>query len=232
MTSRAAPLSPFPLGALLGRSPTSGRLASGLRSPADAFFDASAAPDLSVEFLGRRAATPLGPAAGPHSQMAQNIVLAWLAGARIVELKTVQILDELRDPPAVHRHGDRGLQRGVEPGAAARSSRSRSTSRRSMLIGSPRVGSRCPAGPRLRRARIFDISRRLRPRRHPSRTDGRLHRRPRRRSRDGRPAPRRRSAEPLRACGPRFRAVSSGTVTLSHVPRLPARRDRGHRPRT
>jgi putative selenate reductase len=51
--------------------------------------------DLSFEFLGRRAATPIGPAAGPHSQMAQNIVLAWLGGSRLFELKTVQVLDEL-----------------------------------------------------------------------------------------------------------------------------------------
>jgi len=39
--------------------------------------------------------TPFGPAAGPHSQMAQNIVAAWLCGARYIELKTVQTLDEL-----------------------------------------------------------------------------------------------------------------------------------------
>ena len=38
-------------------------------------------------------ATPVGPAAGPHTQLAQNIVTAWLAGARVVELKTVQVLD-------------------------------------------------------------------------------------------------------------------------------------------
>jgi len=39
--------------------------------------------------------TPVGVAAGPHSQMAQNIVSAWLCGARYIELKTVQTLDEL-----------------------------------------------------------------------------------------------------------------------------------------
>lgn len=51
--------------------------------------------DLSIDFLGRRAASPVGPAAGPHSQMAQNIVLAWLGGARLFELKTVQVMDDL-----------------------------------------------------------------------------------------------------------------------------------------
>ena len=38
---------------------------------------------------------PLGVAAGPHSQMAQNIVGAWICGARYIELKTIQTLDEL-----------------------------------------------------------------------------------------------------------------------------------------
>jgi putative selenate reductase len=51
--------------------------------------------DLSVKFLGKNAANPAGPAAGPHTQLAQNIVLAWLAGSRILELKTVQINDRL-----------------------------------------------------------------------------------------------------------------------------------------
>jgi putative selenate reductase len=54
--------------------------------------------DLSVRFHSNTAASPLGPAAGPHSQMAQNIVLSWLVGCRIVELKTVQVLDELKIP--------------------------------------------------------------------------------------------------------------------------------------
>ncbi|RMD94881.1 MAG: glutamate synthase, partial [Calditrichaeota bacterium] len=51
--------------------------------------------DFSVRFHDRVAATPLGPAAGPHTQMAQNIVLSFLGGGRIMELKTVQILDRL-----------------------------------------------------------------------------------------------------------------------------------------
>lgn len=51
--------------------------------------------DLSVKFLGKNAANPVGPAAGPHTQLAQNIVLSWLAGSRILELKTVQINDHL-----------------------------------------------------------------------------------------------------------------------------------------
>lgn len=51
--------------------------------------------DLGFDFLGRRCATPIGPAAGPHSQLAENIVLAWLGGSRLFELKTVQVLDEL-----------------------------------------------------------------------------------------------------------------------------------------
>ena len=34
--------------------------------------------------------TPIGPAAGPNSQLAQNIVASYIAGARFFELKTVQ----------------------------------------------------------------------------------------------------------------------------------------------
>jgi putative selenate reductase len=36
---------------------------------------------------------PFGPAAGPHTQLAQNIVAAYIGGARFFELKTVQTLD-------------------------------------------------------------------------------------------------------------------------------------------
>lgn len=59
------------------------------------FFRSDAAIDLGCDIAGHRVGTPVGPAAGPHTQMAQNIALSWLAGARTFELKTVQILDEL-----------------------------------------------------------------------------------------------------------------------------------------
>ena len=37
--------------------------------------------------------TPVGPAAGPHTQLAQNIAAAYYTGSRFFELKTVQIMD-------------------------------------------------------------------------------------------------------------------------------------------
>ena len=37
--------------------------------------------------------SPFGPAAGPNSQLAQNIVAAYAAGSRFFELKTVQVMD-------------------------------------------------------------------------------------------------------------------------------------------
>src|SRR3990167_7525955 len=54
--------------------------------------------DLSRTLHGARASTVVGPAAGPHTQLAQNIALSFLAGARIMELKTVQAKDDLRIP--------------------------------------------------------------------------------------------------------------------------------------
>ncbi len=55
-------------------------------------------PDLSVRFHGHLAGNPVGPAAGPHTQMAQNILLSYVAGGRILELKTVQVDDSLTIP--------------------------------------------------------------------------------------------------------------------------------------
>jgi putative selenate reductase len=66
--------------------------------PKAKFFRGLPGLDTSVRFHGHAASTPLGPAAGPHDQLVQNIVLSWLGGSRIIELKTVQILDELKIP--------------------------------------------------------------------------------------------------------------------------------------
>ena len=52
----------------------------------------------STTLFGERLETPIGPAAGPHTQLAQNIISAWLTGGRFIELKTVQIMDALDIP--------------------------------------------------------------------------------------------------------------------------------------
>jgi putative selenate reductase len=49
-----------------------------------------------MQRYGQTLDTPVGVAAGPHTQLAQNIICAWLTGARYLELKTVQTLDELQ----------------------------------------------------------------------------------------------------------------------------------------
>ena len=66
--------------------------------PSSKFFHGDINLDTSVHFHGYRSATPVGPAAGPQDQLIQNIVLAWLGGSRIVELKTIQINDQLKIP--------------------------------------------------------------------------------------------------------------------------------------
>lgn len=47
----------------------------------------------SMEIFGKKISSPVGPAAGPNSQLAPNIIAACLAGSRFVELKTVQEMD-------------------------------------------------------------------------------------------------------------------------------------------
>ena len=63
--------------------------------PRQLFFVPDAQSRFATTVFGQSIDTPLGPAAGPHTQLAQNIVAAWLCGARYIELKTVQTLDEL-----------------------------------------------------------------------------------------------------------------------------------------
>ena len=43
--------------------------------------------------FAERIETPFGPAAGPNTQLAQNIVASYVAGSRFFELKTVQVMD-------------------------------------------------------------------------------------------------------------------------------------------
>ncbi len=50
---------------------------------------------MAQQLLGQTLAAPLGVAAGPHTQLSHNIVAAWLCGARFIELKTVQVLDDI-----------------------------------------------------------------------------------------------------------------------------------------
>ncbi len=52
--------------------------------------------------------TPVGVAAGPHTQLSQNLIAAWLTGGRYMELKTIQILDELEVTKPCIDMGDEG----------------------------------------------------------------------------------------------------------------------------
>ncbi|HNW89275.1 MAG TPA: putative selenate reductase subunit YgfK [Bacteroidales bacterium] len=70
--------------------------ASILGIPGQLFFSPTKYGNLKTELFNKFIASPFGVAAGPHSQLAQNIIAAWLCGARYIELKTVQTLDELK----------------------------------------------------------------------------------------------------------------------------------------
>ena len=50
-------------------------------------------PAKDMQIFGRNLETPIGPAAGPNTQLAQNIAASYYAGARFFELKTVQKMD-------------------------------------------------------------------------------------------------------------------------------------------
>ena len=49
--------------------------------------------DSGRTIFGRKLETPVGSAAGPHTQLAQNLAAAYYSGSRFFELKTVQIID-------------------------------------------------------------------------------------------------------------------------------------------
>lgn len=72
----------------------------GLRK--DSFYKNEANTKLKTIF-GDEISSCVGPAAGPHSQLAQNILVSYLAGSRSIELKTVQIMDGEEIQKAVAR---------------------------------------------------------------------------------------------------------------------------------
>lgn len=47
----------------------------------------------ALPIFDEKVETPFGPAAGPNTQLAQNIIASYVAGSRFFELKTVQIMD-------------------------------------------------------------------------------------------------------------------------------------------
>ena len=53
--------------------------------------------------FGRKLETQIGPAAGPNTQLAQNIIASYCGGARFFELKTVQKIDGKELSAAVHK---------------------------------------------------------------------------------------------------------------------------------
>ncbi len=66
--------------------------------PGGLFYVPRETAPYATKIFGSPLAAPIGPAAGPHTQLAGNIVSAWLCGGRFIELKTVQIMDELDIP--------------------------------------------------------------------------------------------------------------------------------------
>ncbi|WP_084604539.1 hypothetical protein [Desulfonatronum thioautotrophicum] len=63
--------------------------------PKACFYRPTPDAPFTMTRYGQHLETPIGAAAGPHTQLARNLVVAWLCGGRYLELKTVQILDEL-----------------------------------------------------------------------------------------------------------------------------------------
>ena len=94
-----AELRPYPFAALVRRALRELEERNSVFDlPVDQGFYGAPGVDLSIRFHHHRPSSPLGPAAGPQTQMAQNLVLSWLTGCRVMELKTVQVKDDLQIP--------------------------------------------------------------------------------------------------------------------------------------
>lgn len=92
-------LVPYPLAGLVARAFAELKQSGAIFDlPSHRFYFGDPAIDTRVAIHGRPAGAPFGPSAGPHTQMAQGIVLSWLGGGRVMELKTVQSNDTIRIP--------------------------------------------------------------------------------------------------------------------------------------
>lgn len=63
--------------------------------PEELFYYPDDDEPYKLERFGVILENPIGVAAGPQTQLSQNIVASWLTGSRFIELKTIQTLDEL-----------------------------------------------------------------------------------------------------------------------------------------
>ena len=73
-------------------------------------YTADGKNDMTI--FSRNLETPVGPAAGPHTQLAQNIIASYFAGARFFELKTVQKMDGAELAACVAREEQRLVGHG------------------------------------------------------------------------------------------------------------------------
>jgi len=93
MSDRFSPLGPGALAAWIRQELDSSASIFGI--PRELFFVPAPEDRFAWTLRRSRVETPIGVAAGPHTQLAQNIIVAWLCGARVIELKTVQTLDRI-----------------------------------------------------------------------------------------------------------------------------------------
>jgi putative selenate reductase len=101
-------LYPLPLRSLLQWILTEFESGSIFGIPFDLFYIPDKNANHQITRYGKILDTPVGVAAGPHTQLSHNIVASYLCGARYIELKTVQTLDEIEVSKPCIDMGDEG----------------------------------------------------------------------------------------------------------------------------
>jgi putative selenate reductase len=96
MPDRVRPLSTERLVSWIGDELTARDAILGI--PGSLFFHPAASDPFTLRWHDLTLETPIGVAAGPHTQLTGNILSSWLCGARVIELKTVQTLDNITVP--------------------------------------------------------------------------------------------------------------------------------------